>query len=128
MKKKLGKYIVYTDGMIEDTANRLMWSNRDNGKNITWTDARNFCNEYKEGGYTDWRLPTVQELEQLHIDFFSTNKIKSGQPVSLSKTYLWSNKTKGDEAAFFYFDTGDELWFRKGHSRYLRVLPVRNVD
>ena len=51
-----------------DPANSLVWSSREtSGKN--WSEAVTYCeNELTEGGYTDWRLPTINELRTVIVN------------------------------------------------------------
>lgn len=44
-----------------NTKNGVKWSNRSSNK-MNWADAVSYCNNLNEGGYTDWRLPTISEL------------------------------------------------------------------
>ena len=39
----------------------LIWSNRSR-KKMNWQTAIKYCENLSEGGYTDWRLPTISEL------------------------------------------------------------------
>jgi hypothetical protein len=45
----------------------LMWAGRDNGKDVTWGQARNYCRALRLAGYADWRLATLDELESLVV-------------------------------------------------------------
>lgn len=121
-------FIVYQDGMIEDAKTKLMWPAFDNGKDISWPEADSYCRNYRGGGYSDWRMPTVEELDKLYAALFKKKTEGTGAPIKLSKYYIWSDESRGEKAAFYYFDTGHQLWFSKDHSRYLRVLPVRSVQ
>ena len=47
-----------------------MWASRDSGRDVTWQGAKEYCENYRGGGYTDWRMPTYEELEGL----FDTDK------------------------------------------------------
>lgn len=125
IQKKNKRLIQYIDGMIEDRKMKIMWPNTDNGEDITWQDAYGYCRKYRGGGYSDWRMPTVSELKELH-SLKSKNDIAASS-VSLTKSYVWSSLSNGKKAAFYYFDTGNQLWFPKTHSQYLRVLPVRSI-
>ena len=40
----------------------LMWAARDNGSDIDWWNAETYFNSYRGGGFTDWRIPTLDEL------------------------------------------------------------------
>lgn len=42
----------------------LIWSNI-NSKNIKWAEAASHCNDLTEGGFHDWRMPTISELRTL---------------------------------------------------------------
>ena len=52
-------------GTVLDTKTNLMWAARDNGSDIRWPDAKKYCEGYRAGGYTDWRMPTQEELWSL---------------------------------------------------------------
>jgi hypothetical protein len=43
----------------------LCWENPPNGGAHTWFNAFDHCNVLELGGYSDWRLPMVQELISL---------------------------------------------------------------
>ena len=61
-----GNFIAYDNGVVLDTTTNLMWAAKDNGENIDWHDAKKECENYRGGGYTDWRLPTQDELLTLY--------------------------------------------------------------
>jgi TolB-like protein len=44
----------------------LMWTVRDNGRDVTWKQAKAYCEACRVGGYSDWRMPTIEELEGLY--------------------------------------------------------------
>jgi hypothetical protein len=49
-----------------DTRTNLMWAAKDNGSAIDWQNAKSYCENYRGGGYADWRLPTMNELVGLY--------------------------------------------------------------
>lgn len=42
-----------------------MWALTANREAAPWDDANDFCDALEAGGYSDWRLPTLPELEAL---------------------------------------------------------------
>jgi hypothetical protein len=43
-----------------------MWAAKDNGSYINWANAKSYCENYRGGGYADWRMPTQDELAGLY--------------------------------------------------------------
>ncbi|MGR0482161.1 MAG: Lcl C-terminal domain-containing protein [Candidatus Electronema sp. V4] len=73
---KIGQYIDHGDGTITDTKTGLMWKrcaeglsgvNCEEGKleKYTWDDAVESFKDVEYAGYSDWRLPTIEELKTL---------------------------------------------------------------
>lgn len=129
-----GNYIAYDNGTVQDTATGLMWAARDNGKDITWETAEQYCSNYRGGGYTDWRLPTLDELEGLfdkrragyrptcaRVDW----RVFLTRLIRLSCGCHWASDRDGSDASFFYFYTGFRPFAPPSLSIGLRVLPVR---
>ena len=125
-----GRFIAYDNGTVLDTRTSLMWAIVDNGSNISWHDAKSYCENYRGGGYTDWRMPTQDELAGLY-DAAKTYKSDCGYDVHLTKfillscSTLWASKTRGSGAARFRFGAGPRFWTPQLLGRGDRVLPVR---
>ena len=45
-----------------DPATGLMWTKKDNGSDMTAQEALNYCNGLRLAGYSDWQLPTIDQL------------------------------------------------------------------
>ncbi len=43
-----------------------MWAVKDNGKDVNWKMAMKYCGDLRLTGYSDWRLPTLAELEAIY--------------------------------------------------------------
>jgi hypothetical protein len=61
-----GRFIAYENETVLDTRTNLMWAANSNGNKITWTTAKSYCDNYRGGGYSDWRMPTIDELKGLY--------------------------------------------------------------
>jgi len=44
----------------------LMWSLAASSEPVLWADAEEFCDTLEAAGHSDWRLPSLAELEGLH--------------------------------------------------------------
>ena len=121
----------YNNETVLDTKTNLMWAAKDNGNEINWADAKSYCENYRGGGYTDWRMPTQDELAGLY-DAGKTYKSDCGYDVHLTElirltcTGPWTSETRGSLAATFGFNIGARDWFPQSNDRYYRALPVRS--
>jgi len=121
------------EGVVLDTKTNLMWAAKDNGSDINWQGAKSYCENYRGGGYTDWRMPTQDELAGLY-DQTKTYKSDCGFDVHLTELIRltcvapWASETRGSAAAFFYFNDGERRFWDPVTSdrRNYRVLPVRS--
>ena len=111
------------NGVVTDTKTSLMWASRDNGRDINWANAKAYCDNYKAGGFSDWRLPTQDELAELYKAGIRNRK---NQIISLSSYCLWTSETSGSKAAYFNFSRGYRYWDGQFYSGDDRALPVRS--
>ena len=127
-----GRFIAYDNGTVLDTRTNLMWAARDNGSNINWATAKSYCGNYRGGGYTDWRMPTQEELEGLY-DAAKTYKSDCGFDVHLTElirltcTVSWASDTRGSDAAYINFHDGERYWYQGSYNVDFRALPMRSV-
>ena len=56
------------NGTINDTATGLIWQQEDSGVGMNWEDALSYAENLELGGYDDWRLPNVKELQSI-VDY-----------------------------------------------------------
>ena len=70
-----------------------MWQKGSSSSDHTWDEALSYCERMNLGGYTDWRLPTVNELRSI-MDFSRRNPAINATyfPVG-SGNYYWSSTT-----------------------------------
>lgn len=130
-----GRFIAFDNGTVLDTRTKLMWVARDNGSDINWRNAKSYCENYRGGGYTDWRMPTQDELAGLYDE----SKPRPGacqqrfnihvatSLIDITCHWVWSSEMRGSEAVLFRFIDGKRNWWREqsGYDRD-RALPVRS--
>ncbi len=129
-----GRFIAYNNGTVLDTKTNLMWASKDNGAGINWYDAKSYCENYRGGGYTDWRMPTHDELASLY-HACRGGEIDCGTRVLTKLINVtgwgpWASETRGSEAQNFRFDVPSlQGSFPKSdaHDRINRALPVRSA-
>ena len=125
------RFIAYDNGTVLDTWTDLMWAVRDNGSHVNWREAKSYCDNYRRGGYTDWRMPTQDELAGLY-DTSKGYTTACGAPARISGLIrltcftLWASDTDGSDAAVFQFVNGWRKWQSQADGHYMRALPVRS--
>ncbi len=126
-----GRFIAYNNGTVLDTRTNLMWAAKDNGSDIQWAKAKSYCENYRGGGYTDWRMPTQDELAGLY-DNTKTYRSACGDDVHLTELirltcyWAWASETRGSEAAYFDFGSGTRGWSHRSYDFGGRAFPVRS--
>jgi hypothetical protein len=58
-----GRFIDNGDGTVTDTRRKLMWQKSDNGNEVTFEQAQEYCRNLRLGGHADWRLPRPDERD-----------------------------------------------------------------
>jgi hypothetical protein len=57
------RFVDNGDGTVTDTRRKIMWQKGDNGKEVTFPEAQEYCKTLRLGGHDDWRLPKPEEGE-----------------------------------------------------------------
>lgn len=74
-------FVETENGTILDKATGLMWMKDDSGKGMTWQEALEYAENYSYGGYDDWRLPSVKELQSI-VDYDRSPNFTSSAAIS----------------------------------------------
>jgi hypothetical protein len=131
------RFINNGNGTVMDMQTGMMWADRDNGSPINWSDAKSYCESYRGGGYTDWRMPRWGELEKL----YDARKKQDNKCDPEYKTHVatdlihltcgsqWASEMTRSGAAYFGFTDGFQRWeplYQQADVAYWRrALPVR---
>jgi hypothetical protein len=73
-------------GFWTDPSTGFMWAAKDNGNDITWGKAIKYCQNLSLAGYSDWRLPSIDELQGIYDGSgFTAPNSKGWMPVLAGK-------------------------------------------
>jgi eukaryotic-like serine/threonine-protein kinase len=116
------------DGTITDHATGLMWQQSSSGKVMTYESALGYVKSLNRStfvGYSDWRLPTVEELISLLTED-EQDDVYVDDIFDTSRMECWSaDKENYNTAWYGFFICGSVQWRSIDHSLY--VLAVRSV-
>ena len=120
-----------------DPATGLTWTKGDNGSAVDWNQAKAYCSNLRLGGYSDWRLPTIDELQSIYdpnIDIPVQWSDRQGEEhvtilhmkgnLKLTDTSYWSSSLENPREAWsIYFKSGsrDAIQLFKDVARALCV-------
>jgi len=120
-----GGYIREGD-LVLDNDRGLMWQDNVETKNIlrNYLGAKEYCEGLKLGGFDDWRLPTMVELEKL-IDEKSVNPAIYAVFKNTANDFYWtltSGKSDGEYARTVNFYVGYQAFSPKKEDLHVRCV------
>jgi hypothetical protein len=112
-----GGFVFYDKGSYSDGWRYLECAPESAG-NDTWKRAQELCEEYRQGGYDDWRLPDIDELKEL---------LDGDHGMNLNKEdYYWSSS---EESGFAWGiqidDENNAIPSTHSKSNKFEAWPVR---
>ena len=117
------------DGItVTDHRTGLMWQAQESSDRMNFADAEKHCAELRLGGFDDWRLPDLEELESIrdlscHEPCLDTSVFKSNSSWVWSRTpTAWSP----DCAWFVNFLNGHVDHYHRYNHAFVRA--VRRVS
>ena len=132
-----------------DPATGLMWAGKDNGREVKWYKANRYCRNLRLGGYADWRLGTIEELEGLYDKTATAPGLGAGKDGKEAPNWhvkgslfltgrQWSSSKDGEktfgEYTVWFLDFSDEHkrkndspWLYASATYRMRALCVRSA-
>jgi hypothetical protein len=129
------RFIDNGDGTVTDTVTNLMWAASDNMGDISWHNAKIYCENPPIAGYrySDWRMPTIEELRTLYDkkrERYETDcglRVRIHPRIRLSCAWVWSSDHKAISAYAFSFRKGYQYSTLMMDTKHFRALPVRSL-
>ncbi len=126
---QIGQFIARDDGTALDTTTGLTWcrfsigQRWENGtvigdtKAMTWDDAMKVTHSFNAreacGGFTDWRLPTIEELKSIVVAESSPPKINHTIFPNTLPEWFWSSSPYAEHSFNAW-----SIFFYNGYSGY----------
>jgi hypothetical protein len=113
-----------TKQIVYDPSSHLYWQDNSEAKSVEkdWQDAKQYCQNLSFGGYSDWHLPSIKELESI-VDYSrDPNAYKKGFKNFASSNY-WSSSdyvSNSSLAWFVVFEYGGSDYSNKTYKYYVR--------
>ena len=110
----------------KDDATGLTWTAKDSDTPLSPNQASDYCSRLRSGGNSDWRVPTVDELEGIY-DSKLSKQYKAKGPIELSDSCVLSSSTNnsGEVWTFCFSFGGRNLGGGTGCGTTGRVLCAR---
>jgi Protein of unknown function (DUF1566) len=122
-KTEAGKKVVL------DHATGLMWQQSGSSQTKSWAEAHDYVQEMNKGnyaGFSDWRLPTIEELASLLESVKKNGDLYIDQVFDPTQQWCWSgDKMKEDAARAWrvHFQLGGVDGYRiKRNITYVRAV------
>jgi hypothetical protein len=117
------------DGTVTDTSIGLMWQQATAPNTYNWNQAISYCESLSFAGYTDWRLPKMDELIRLVDSRWHPTINPTYFPNTIASGY-WSSDTYDDDecfadaaaARYMDFNNGGGDGYCQGYSLYVRAV------
>ena len=128
-----GSFIAYDDGTVLDTKTNLMWWSKSIEEVKDLPGAHYKSNTFRGAGYSDWRVPSINELKTIY-DKSSNFKYKAVGFISLISPHLISKdiadatKKQTTSIKVLNFKNGREENISMKGAGEASFLPVRKVN
>lgn len=110
-----------------DPGTHLMWTAADNGSGLSWLQAGRYCRDLRLGGFHNWELPSIDDLQGLVGESSGQSTYRIKAPIKLTG-WQWSSTPGKQDGEGWALDFGDSgrASVAAGDSGLNRALCVRD--
>ena len=141
MGNEKSRFLKRDDGTIYDSVTSVTWKANDSfldlERDVSYSEAEDYVketNKKKVGGYSDWRIPTIQEASSI-FDKEKLNKDSKGGDIFLDSVFppgaancTWTSSTRGKEAQIMFYANGCPYWYEKNDKTISHAVRVIRRD
>ncbi len=91
-------------------------------QNATANMAATICKSFNGGGFNDWYLPSIWELDECYKAAFVVSSVLGSLNSFQYNTYWSSTERDANYAYYKYFDAGYNYYSTKGNTYYVRAV------
>jgi hypothetical protein len=112
-----------------DPGTHLMWTAADNGSGLSWLQAQRYCRDLTAGGFHNWKLPSIDDLQRLVASSGGESTYRIKAPIKLTG-WQWSSTPGKQDGEGWALDFGDgsRASVAAGDSGLNRALCVRRTQ
>ena len=121
-----GPLVINGDDTVTDTGTGLTWQRQAPNTQMNWKEALGYCENLYFAGYSDWRLPSREELRSIvNYEKYDPAADTEYFPEISLFFYCWSSTTSANSEGLAWnvnFSNGDDGYDDKSSSRYVRAV------
>ena len=103
-----------------DPETERVWTAKDNEYDLNWQEAMDYCSALRTGGFQDWELAPIQELQKAYYHHIAKH-------IRQTSCCSWSSTKNGEKEAWqFSFVSGSRYSSALSRSQHRRALCVRH--
>ena len=141
MGNEKSRFLKRDDGTIYDSVTSVTWMANDSfldlERDVSYSEAEDYVketNKKKVGGYSDWRIPTIQEASSI-FNKEKLNKDSKGGDIFLDSVFppgaancTWTSSTRGKEAQIMFYANGCPYWYEKNDKTISHAVRLIRRD
>ena len=112
------KFIDNNDGTVTDTSTGLTWQQATAPGTYTWEQALDYCEDLNLGSNSDWRLPTIKELDSIVDMTRCFPAIRTTVFPDTTASIYWSSTTDASDNDVYYTVSNRCISFSYGSDNF----------
>jgi hypothetical protein len=125
----IGLSWLYSAEILTDKKTGLAWQDNSDAKSMkkSWSDSKEYCQNLILEGQSDWRLPTIKELQSI-VDIKKIYPAIKDDFKNVASGSYWSSSefvSNTSRAWHVVFHTGSTSYRDKTKKYYVRCVRVR---